>query len=68
MLMRDVVSLKNLKLKTESILSESLANTTWWWTALLTRIQNVTVSSLDKETSKPECFPQFIQEVIFSGM
>jgi len=66
--MRDVISLKNLKLKTVSILSKSLTNTTWWWSALLTGIQNVTVSNLDKETSELECFPQFLQEVKFPGM
>jgi len=68
MLKRDVMSLRNLKIKTESILSESLANTTWWWSALLTRIKNVTVSNLVKETGEPECFPQFLQEVKFPGM
>jgi len=68
MLMRDVISLKNLKLKTESVLSESLANTIWWRSTLLTRIQNVTVSYLDKESNEHECFPQFLQEVIFLGM
>ena len=68
MFMRDVISVKNLKLKTESVLSEFLADTTWWWSALLTRIQKVTVSNLEKETSEPECFPQFLQEVIFHGI
>jgi len=66
--MRDVISLKNLKLRTESFLSEPLNNTTWWWSALLTCIQNVTVSNLDKETSAPDCFPQFLQEVMYPGM
>jgi len=68
MFKRDVMSLKNLKIKTESILSDSLANKTWWWSALLTRIQNVTVSNLVKKTREPECFPQFLQEVKFPGM
>jgi hypothetical protein len=68
MLMRDVIALKKLKLKTESILTESLANPTCWWSALLTRIQNVTVSNLDNETSETECFPHFLQEVIFPGL
>jgi hypothetical protein len=68
MLMRDVISLKNLKLKTESVLSESLVNTTRWWSALLSRIQNVTVTNLDKEAKESERFPQFLKEVIFLGM
>jgi len=66
--MRDVISLENLKLKTVWILSESPANTKWWWTALLTRIQKVTVSNLDKDANEPECFPQFLQKVIFLCM